>query len=143
MTVRAMVRGERGAALLEAALALGLVALVAGAGLTAFSRAAKSSAEAEATLTALAAAETALERASAAGFLASALAEGGAALEGEDWRVTGAPYASDDERAAATEAGVAPPSAGPLALIHLTAIAGLAAPERPLVRLETLRALPR
>lgn len=130
---------ERGAALLEAALALGLVALIAGAGLTAFSRAAESGAAATARLEALAAAENALERASAAGFLARAL-EGDAEMAGEGWRVTGAPYVGEAEGEAAAAAGAALGD-GPLALIHLRAEAG---PEgAPLVTLETLRTLPR
>lgn len=123
---------ERGAALIEAALALGLVALVAAAGLTAFSRAAAVSAGAEAKLAALAAAENAIERGSAPDFLARALGPEGAMLEGEGWRLSGR--------------GFAPPEAegteGPLALVRLVAEAG-PDPEAPLVRLETLRSLPR
>ncbi|MFV0476034.1 MAG: hypothetical protein ACK5MQ_17800 [Pikeienuella sp.] len=124
---------EAGAALLEAALALGLLALIAAAGLSAFGRAAAVSAAAEAKLTALAAAENAIERASAPDFLARALREGGAVLEGEGWRVEAAPYAD----ALAAEAGESP-----LALIRIAAEAGPGDNPR-LVALETLRSLPR
>lgn len=123
---------ERGAALLEAALALALVAIIAGAGVTAFTRAAETGARAEARLDALVMAETALERASAPDFLRRALDEGEASLTGPGWRVTGAPYAD----AADEEIGESP-----LALVRLVAEAG---PDgAPPVRLETLRSLPR
>lgn len=123
---------ERGAALLEAALGLALVALIAGAGLTAFTRAAETGARAEARLHALAMAENALERGSAPDFLRRALVEGDAELTGPGWRVAGAPYAD----AADEEIGESP-----LALIRLVAEAG-AEGELP-VRLETIRSLPR
>lgn len=132
---------ERGAALLEAALALGLVAMVATAGLAAFSRAAAVGVGAEAKMAALADAENALERASAAGFLARALAEGEAVLEGDGWRVTGAPYRPEEEAEAAREAGLEPGRESPLALVRLVAEAGGGG--APLVVLETLRVSPR
>ncbi len=124
---------ERGAALLEAALALGLVAFIAAAGLSAFSGAARTGAAAEARLLALADASSALERASAPTFLAEALLAGGAELSGDGWRVEAAPYANEG-----AEEGM---EDGPLALIRLTASAG--PPEAPLVTLTTLRSLPR
>lgn len=118
--------GERGFALLEAAVALAIVALLAAAGFTAFAAANRAAAVAEARLTALAAAENALELASAPAVLRRALEDGEAALEGEGWRVVATPYADDDGE-------------GPLALVSLVAEAGETAP----VRLETLRSLPR
>lgn len=124
-------KGERGVALLEAAIALGLVALIAATGLSAFSGAARIGAAAEARLEALALAESALERASAPDILAAALADGAATLSGEGWRVDAAPYPIAEDEGAP----------GPLALIRLRAVAG---PEdAPLVVLETLRSLPR
>ncbi|MFN3259323.1 MAG: hypothetical protein ACE37J_02075 [Pikeienuella sp.] len=123
-------RRERGAALLEAAVALALMALVAAAGFTAFGRAGAAGAAAEARLEALALAESALERGSAPGFLAAAL-EGEAALSGEGWRLSALPFPTEEE--------------GPLALVRLVAEAGFPEGEdgAPLVRLETLRSLPR
>ena len=119
-------RRERGAALLEAALALALMALVAAAGFSAFGRAGATGAAAEARLEALALAESALERGAAPGFLAAAL-EGGASLKGEGWRLTGETWPQEED--------------SPIALVRLVAEAG---PEgAPLVRLETLRSLPR
>ncbi len=123
---------ERGVALIEAALALGLVALVAAAGLSAFSRAERVSAAAEAKLAALALAENAIERGSAPDFLSRALASGDASLEGEGWRLTGSVFEGPEAEAAES----------PLALIRLLAEAG-PDPEAPLVRLETLRSIPR
>ncbi len=117
---------EGGFALLEAAVSLAIVALIAAAGFTAFAAASRASAEAEARLAALAAAENALERASAPAMLREALEEGEAVLEGDGWRVVAAPYAEDE--------GVSP-----LALVSLIATAG----EAPVVRLETIRSLPR
>lgn len=121
--------GERGAALLEAAIALGIVALIASAGLSAFSGAARFGGAAADRLDALAAAEAALERGAAPAFLAEALATGAATLEGPGWRVEGEPYDGDDGES-------------PLALIRLSAAAG-PDPDAPLVSLETLRSLPR
>lgn len=117
--------GERGAALIEAALALGLVALIAAVGLSAFSRAAGTGAGAEARLEALSAAENALERGSAPDFLGQA--REGAVMNGEGWTLTGTPYEMEEN--------------GPLILIRLVAEAGPR--DAPLVRLETLRSLPR
>lgn len=118
-------RGERGAALLEAALALALVALVAGAGLSAFGASNRASAAAEAKLASLALAENAIERGSRAAFLRLALEEGAAELTGDGWRLTAAPYADD---LTAQES--------PLALLRLIAEAGE-------VTLETVRSVPR
>lgn len=117
---------EGGFALLEAAVALAVVALVAAAGFTAFAAANRSSAMAEARLRALAAAENAIERASVPSVLRQALDDGEARLEGDGWRVIAAPYEADD-------------AASPLALVRLVATAG----EAPVVTLETLRSLPR
>jgi len=121
-------RQERGAALLEAAIAVGIVAMIAATGLSAFSRAATVGRVAEVRLDALADAENALERASASGFLAQALIAGSADLSGPDWQVTALPYMADD-------------NTGPLALIELIAVAGTerGAP----VTLKTLRTIPR
>ncbi len=122
-------RGEHGAALLEAAIAIGIVAMIAATGLSAFSRAASVGQKSEARLEALADAENALERASVSGFLAQALADGAADLSGDDWQVMALPYQVEET------------ATGPLALIELTATAGTArgAP----VTLKTLRAIPR
>lgn len=111
---------ERGVALLEAVIALALVAMIASAGYAAFARAVDSAARAEARMAALAQAEMAIELASSPAFLVDALAAGGAALSGPGWRVEGAPQEGD----------------GPLALIALTATAGE-------VTLETVRSVPR
>jgi Tfp pilus assembly protein PilV len=119
---------ERGLALLEAAIALGIVAMIAAAGLSAFSRAASVNRTAEIRLHALADAENALEQASVSSFLAEVLDTGTATLSGSDWQVTGSPYQ--------TETGE-----GPLALIELIASAG--AERGAEVTLRTLRAIPR
>ncbi|MEL7462561.1 MAG: hypothetical protein AAFN79_00740 [Pseudomonadota bacterium] len=116
-------KGERGAALLEAVIALGLVALIAAAGFSAFSAASRASDAAARQMTSLTLAENALERASAPAFLRAALETGEATLAGEDWRVEAKPYEADDGE-------------GSLALIELTAIAED-------VTLTTLRSLPR
>lgn len=116
-------RRERGAALLEAAIALALVALIAAAGISAFSAAGRASADAAADMRALTLAENAIERASAPGFLRRALDEGEAVREGDGWRVTAIPYAAD-------------PGDSPLALVEIRAEAGE-------VVLKTLRSLPR
>lgn len=121
-------RSESGMALVEAALALGLVALIAATGLSAFSRAATTGAAAEARLEALNAAENALERGSAPDFLAKARDEV-TVMSGEGWTLTGTPYEIEEEED------------GPLALVRLVAEAG--PPGEPRVRLETLRSLPR
>ena len=117
---------ERGAALLEAAIALGLVAIIAAAGFSAFSAASRASADAAERMRALRLAENAVEIASAAGFLRAALEEGEALASGEDWRVVARPYdAGDDD--------------GPLALIAIEATGGGA----PNVTLRTLRSVTR
>ena len=120
-------RRERGIALLEAAMALALVSLIAAATYSIFSQSAAATARSEAKLTALAQVETALELASAPAFLSRALSEGKAELSGEGWRVTGTPYDED--------------GSGQLALIRLSASAG--PQEAPVLTLETLRAVPR
>ncbi len=118
---------ERGVALLEAAMALALVSLIAAATYSIFSQSAAVAARSEAKLAALAAVESALELASAPVFLARVRDEGAAEIAGDGWRVTGAPY--DDD------------SSGQLALIRLSASAGPL--DDPIVTLETLRAIPR
>lgn len=120
---------ERGMALLEAAIALAIVAMVAATGLTAFSRASAVNQTAEARLEALAQAENALERASAAGFLAEVLDEGQARITGDGWQVTGVPYPD-------AQAG----DSSPMALVELTAVAGKDASS---ITLKTLRTIPK
>ena len=119
--------GERGVALLEAAMALALVSLIAAATYSIFSQSAAATARAEARLAALAQVETALELASSPAFLTRALEEGEAELAEADWRVRGTPYEETGE--------------GQLALIRLSASAGPA--DAPILTLETLRAIPR
>ena len=116
-------RRERGAALLEAVIALGLVALIAAAGFSAFSAASRASDAAARKMSALTLAENAVERASAPAFLRAALEDGEASLTGDGWRVDARAYEGDDGE-------------GPLALIEITAIADD-------VTLATLRSLPR
>lgn len=118
---------ERGVALLEAAMALALVSLIAATTYSIFSQSAAVTARSEAKLQALAQVETALELASTPTFLARALNEGNAEISGKDWRVTGTPYEED--------------GSGQLALIRLSASAG--PPDAPILTLETLRAIPR
>lgn len=120
-------KAERGIALLEAAMALALVSLIAAATYSIFSQSAAATARSEARLAALAQVESALELASAPGFLSRALEEGKAEIQGDGWRVTGAPYEED--------------GSGQLALIRLSASAGPS--DKPVLTLETLRAIPR
>ena len=128
--IRKQSGSERGAALLEAAIALALTALIAAAGFSAFGAASRSSAAAEARLDALRLAENAVERASVPAFLRAALDDGEAVLAGDGWRVVAVPYAGTDQDGE-TES--------PLALVHITATAG----DGPVVELETLRSAPR
>ncbi|MEO1611643.1 MAG: hypothetical protein AAFU55_04725 [Pseudomonadota bacterium] len=114
---------ERGAALLEAAIALGLAALIAAAGFSAFSAASRASDAAAREMASLTLAENAIERASAPAFLRAALDEGEAVAAGDGWRVEARPYQDDDGE-------------GPLALVEITATSGP-------VALSTLRSLPR
>lgn len=108
-------------------MALALVSLIAAASYSIFSQSAAATARAEARLAALAQVESALELASAPAFLARALEDGAAEINGADWRVRGAPYEETGD--------------GQLALIRLVASAG---PEdAPILSLETLRAIPR
>ena len=116
-------RGERGAALLEAAVALALVAMIAAAGVSAFGMSGRRSAEAAERLENLRLAENAIEIASAPAMLRRALDKGEAAAEGDGWRVSIIPYDGDD-------------GTSPLALALIRAEAGR-------VTLETLRSLPR
>lgn len=118
---------ERGIALLEAAIALALVSLIAATTYSIFSQSAAATARSEAKLAALAQVESALELASTPAFLTRALDEGAAEILGEGWRVTGTPY---DEN-----------GSGQLALIRLSASAG--PQDDPILTLETLRAIPR
>lgn len=118
---------ERGVALLEAAMALALVSLIAAATYSIFSQSAAATARSEAKLEALAQVESALELASAPVFLARVRDEGAAEITGEAWRVTGSPYDED--------------GSGQLALIRLSASAGPR--DDPTLTLETLRAIPR
>lgn len=118
---------ERGIALLEAAMALALVSLIAATTYSIFSQSAAATARSEAKLAALAQVESALELASTPAFLTRALDEGAAEILGEGWRVTGTPY---DEN-----------GSGQLALIRLSASAG--PQDDPILTLETLRAIPR
>ena len=121
-------RAERGVALLEAAIALAIVSLIAATAYSVFSQSAAISARAAERLAALEAAENAIELASSPAFLTRALADGTAEMTGADWRILGSVYAEDDPE-------------NPLALIRLVASAG---PENdPLVTLETLRSIPR
>ncbi len=120
-------KAERGIALLEAAMALALVSLIAAATYSVFSQSAAATARSEAKLTALAQVETALELASTPAFLSRVLDEGEAEILGEDWRVAGSPYEDD--------------GAGQLAMIRLSASAGPL--DDPILTLETLRAIPR
>lgn len=118
---------ERGVALLEAVMALALVSLIAAATYSIFSQSAAVTARSEAKLQALAQVETALELASVPAFLARVRDEGAAEIAGDGWRVTGAPYDED--------------GSGQLALIRLSASAGPL--DYPILKLETLRAVPR
>ena len=117
---------ERGAALLEAAIALGLVAIIAAAGFSAFATANRFSAAADEKLRALTLAENGVELASAPAFLRRALEDGEAIAAGENWRVVAEPYDGDD-------------GLGPLALIRIRAEGG----QNGAVALETLRSIPR
>lgn len=118
-------RGERGLALLEAAIALGLVSLIAATGYGVFSRAADATARAEARLAALTLAENALERASAPDFLARAAETGEATLEGDGWRVTALPHDAPPGRLTLLRlTAEAPPGDG--ALVTLTTLRGVA-----------------
>ncbi|MEM7544353.1 MAG: hypothetical protein AAF367_02360 [Pseudomonadota bacterium] len=121
-------RSERGTALLEAAIGVGLLALIAATGLSAFSRAGEVSRLAEARIDALALAENALELASASAFLGIALQNGEAQKSGTGWQVIARPYRDDE-------------SDGPIAMLEITAVAEVAG--GPDVTLRTLRALPR
>lgn len=126
--ISARSKAERGIALLEAAMALAIVSLVAATAYAVFSQSAAISTRASDRLTALAAADTAIELASSPAFLTRALAEGRADLTGNNWQVVGDIYSEDGPE-------------NPLALIRLVATAG---PETtPLVTLETLRTIPR
>lgn len=121
-------RSERGTALLEAAIAVGLLALIAATGLSAFSRAAIVSQQADARLVALSNAQNAIEDASGPLFLGLVIDEGRAEKTGDGWRVTGTLY--QDEQ-----------SNGPMALVELLAVADVA--NGADVTLRTLRAIPR
>ncbi|MEM7270632.1 MAG: hypothetical protein AAF401_15440 [Pseudomonadota bacterium] len=117
---------ERGAALLEAAIALSIAALITAAGVGVFSRAAEVSARADAQLIALSRAETALERGSATDVLLEALEDGEAVRTGDGWRLTARPEDGGGEET--------------LALIELT---GEGAAAEQVVLLTTIRAIPR
>ena len=108
-------------------MALALVSLIAAATYSIFSQSAAVTARSEAKLATLAQVETALELASAPGFLSRVLDEGEAEMSGDGWRVIGAPYEED--------------GSGQLALIRLSASAG--PQDDPTLTLETLRAIPR
>ena len=117
---------ERGAALLEAVIALALAAMLAAAGFSAFTRLGRATAAAETRLRALALAENAVEEASAPAFLTAAR-DAPRSLQGAHgalvWR-----------REAAREGDGAP------ALVRLTVVVG--DPAAPLARLDTLRLAP-
>lgn len=116
-------RRERGAALLEAAVALALVAMIAAAGVSAFGMSGRRSAEAAQRLENLRLAENAIEIASAPAVLRRALDDGEAVAAGDGWRVSAVPYDGETGES-------------PLALVLIKAEAGR-------VTLETLRSLPR
>lgn len=117
---------ERGAALLEAVIALALAAMLAAAGLSAFARLGRAGEAAQTRLRALALAENALEQGAVPAFLAAAR-DAPRRLEGAEgplrWRLE-----------AAREGETEP------ALVRLTATVG--APATPIVRLDTLRLVP-
>lgn len=117
---------ERGAALLEAVLALTLAAMLTAAGFSAFARLGRAAEAAETRLRALALAENALETAAAPAFLAAARDAPQSRQGGEGplrWRLEAARHGETEP-----------------ALVRLTATVGEAA--APVVRLDTLRLAP-
>ena len=117
---------DRGFTLIEVLVAFAILAFTLAAAYGVFADASRAVASGERYGVALALAETAIERASAPSFLTGALAEGGASLSGDGWRVDAAPMVEET---------------GPLALIRLIATAG--AQDAAGVTLETIRGIPR
>jgi hypothetical protein len=124
--------GERGVALLEAAIGLTLTALATAAALSAFVAAARGTDAAGDRFAALSLAQTLMEEAAAPNALAAAQSDGEAArmgrIDGFAWRIETAPHPGA-------------PEDGP-ALLALTVSVAAEGAAEPLVRLRTLRAAP-